>query len=846
MDNHNATSFQAPIPMAMKNITFKEKIKPALFRYGFFIFSLNTTSLSATEFNVNVLDVDDRNDIDLSHFSDPEYVTPGTYLLSIKVNAREIQQQMINYLPEGNHRARPTACLSPELVDKLALKKEARGKAELWNNGACVDLTPIAGVTVSNQIGMGTLNITIPQAWLAYSDRNWIPPEQWDHGIGGALLDYNLVGNVRRETNGRGTSHYLSSYGTTGFNQGAWRYRADYRYFLQKSRNANRDSFSWDQFYAYRPLPTLSADLKLGEMYFSSNLFDSYRFTGVSLANNENMLPPSLRGYAPEIRGVAKSNATVTVTQNGRLIYETTVPAGPFTIQDMKNGVSGTLDVRVTEEDGTVTTFQTESANLPYLTRPGHVQYKLAAGKPSNTNHRLQGPAFSAAEASWGLSNAWSVYGGSILSDGYQSWSAGIGKNLYLLGALSADVTQSRATLPATSSSQMGHAFSLNWSKYFNSIDSQISFAGYRFSEKTYMSMAQYLYALNLDSRYRNEKERYTITLSKNFATRESSPLLSGLSTYVTYTRQTYWNEAEQDRYGISLNKYFDIGAVKGIAANLSAYRTEFNRRTDDSLYLSFSIPLGEKDRLSYSMGRYNDSSNQALTYSNNADPRRTWNLSTRHDSKENTYLSGNYTHLAPMTDATVGVAWQQDRYTYLNGSLRGGITATRHGVAAHPKGNQGGTRIMVDTEQAGVPFTGSQVETNRYGLAVIAGTSSYYDVSTRIDLQKLPQHIEAVTTVVQGTLTEGAIGYRKFDVVSGAKIMAHVALADGKNPPFAAQIKNKKGRDIAMITNGGQAYITGVSPDETLSVIWEGRTQCAITLPATLNHLDALLLPCK
>lgn len=845
MDIYNAVSVQAHIPMAMKNLTFKEKIKSALFRYGFFIFSLNTTALSATEFNVNVLDVDERSDIDLSHFSDPEYVTPGTYLLSIKVNAREIQQEMISYLPEGNHQARPTACLSPEFVDKLALKKEARDKVERWNNGECVDLTPIAGVKVSNQIGMGTLNITIPQAWLAYSDSNWIPPEQWDHGIGGALLDYNLVGNVRRDTHGRGTSHYLSSYGTAGFNQGAWRYRADYRYFLQKSRNGNRDRFSWDQFYAYRPLPTLSADLKLGEMYFSSNLFDSYRFTGVSLANNDNMLPPSLRGYAPEIRGVAKSNATVTVTQNGRLIYETTVPAGPFAIQDLKNGVSGTLDVRVTEEDGTVTTFQTESANLPYLTRPGHVQYKLAAGKPSNTNHHLQGPAFSAAEASWGLSNAWSVYGGSILSDGYQSWSAGIGKNLYLLGALSADVTQSRATLPATSS-QMGHAFSLNWSKYFNSIDSQISFAGYRFSEKTYMSMAQYLYALNLDNRYRNEKERYTITLSKNFATRESYSWLSGLSTYVTYTRQTYWNEAEQDRYGVSLNKYFDIGAFKGIAANFSAYRTEFNRRTDDSLYLSFSIPLGERDRLSYSMGRYNNSSNQTLTYSNNADPRRTWNLSTRYDSKEHTYLSGNYTHLAPMTDATVGVAWQQDRYTYLNGSLRGGITATRHGVAAHPKGNQGGTRIMVDTEQAGVRFSGSQVETNRYGLAVIAGTSSYYDVSTRIDLQKLPSTIEAITTVVQGTLTEGAIGYRKFDVVSGAKVMAHVALADGTYPPFAAQVKNKKGRDIAMITNGGQAYITGVSPDETLSVIWEGRTQCSITLPATLNHLDVLLLPCK
>ncbi len=91
------------------------------------------------------------------------------------------------------------------------------------------------------------------------------------------------------------------------------------------------------------------------------------------------------------------------------------------------------------------------------------------------------------------------------------------------------------------------------------------------------------------------------------------------------------------------------------------------------------------------------------------------------------------------------------------------------------------------------MPFTGSQVETNRYGLAVIAGTSSYYDVSTRIDLQKLPSDIEAMTTVVQGTLTEGAIGYRKFDVVSGAKVMAHVALADGKIPRLPLRSKTRK-----------------------------------------------------
>lgn len=824
-----------------------KKITCVLFTYSISVFSLSVSPLHATEFNINVLDIDERQDIDLSHFSDPDYVTPGEYLLSIKINTREFAQRRIRFMPHGPHHDKPTACITPDLVEKLALKKEARNKVTLWHNDECADLSAIPGAKISNRIGMGSLDITIPQAWLRYVDENWTPPEQWDTGINGAILDYNLVGNVRRNSNGNGSDRYLSSYGTAGFNLGAWRYRADYRYYQQQSRTARHDRFSWDQFYAYRPLPTLSADVKLGEMFFSSNLFESYRFTGITLEDNENMLPPSLRGYAPEIRGVAKSNATVTVTQNGRLITEITVPAGPFAIQNLRNGISGTLDVQVTEEDGSVSRFQTEAANLPYLTRPGKVQYTLSAGRPSTIDHHVQGPTFSAAEASWGLSSAWSIYGGTLLSDGYQSWAAGIGKNLYLFGALSADITQSRATLPSASSTQVGHAFSLNWSKYVDTIDSQISFAGYRFSEKTYMSMAQYLTELNNDGDARNEKARYTLTASKNFSSQNTNKLLSGLTTYLTYTHLTYWNTTHQKRYGVSLNKYIDVGSIKGISANLSAYLTEMNNRNDNSIYLSFSVPLRDKERMSYSLGRYNHDVQQTLTYSNSRADDNNWNLSTRHDSQDNVYVSGNYNYLAPTTDASVSLAWQQDSYAFLSGSLRGGITATQHGVALHPKGNNGGTRIMVDTDgQPDVPFAYSRATTNRNGLAVIANANSYYDVSTRIDMQKLPQHISATTTVLQGTLTEGAIGYRKFTVASGARVLGNIALANGKTPPFAARITNSKGREVAMIADQGQAYITGVSPNEVLSVNWNGETQCQIRLPATLNYLEHLLLPCQ
>ena len=42
------------------------------------------------------------------------------------------------------------------------------------------------------------------------------------------------------------------------------------------------------------------------------------------------MLPPDLRGYAPQITGVAQTNAKVNVSQNNRIIYQENVPPGPI------------------------------------------------------------------------------------------------------------------------------------------------------------------------------------------------------------------------------------------------------------------------------------------------------------------------------------------------------------------------------------------------------------------------------------------------------------------------------------------------------------------------------------
>lgn len=87
--------------------------------------------------------------------------------------------------------------------------------------------------------------------------------------------------------------------------------------------------------YVQHPLAGIEGNLILGESNTSGQLFDSVSFTGASVASDDRMLPASRRGYAPEIRGVAQTNAKVTIRQNGKVIYETTVSPGAFVINDL-------------------------------------------------------------------------------------------------------------------------------------------------------------------------------------------------------------------------------------------------------------------------------------------------------------------------------------------------------------------------------------------------------------------------------------------------------------------------------------------------------------------------------
>lgn len=94
------------------------------------------------------------------------------------------------------------------------------------------------------------------------------------------------------------------------------------------------------------------------------------------------MLPDSLRGYAPVVRGVAATNARVEIRQNGYVIYSTNVAPGPFEIHDVyPHTNNGDLQVTVNEADGSHKTFSVAYSSVANMLREGIWNFQLTAGK---------------------------------------------------------------------------------------------------------------------------------------------------------------------------------------------------------------------------------------------------------------------------------------------------------------------------------------------------------------------------------------------------------------------------------------------------------------------------------
>ena len=436
--------------------------------------------LLATEFNYDMLNAEDKKNIDVTRFANKNYILPGAYPLQVIINKRPPFSMNITFFENDKDTV---ACITDDILSKIHFKENFSSEVSIIKDG-CYSFEKMQGIFINNKVSDNILEIQIPQSYLENEYEGWTPPSQWDEGITSAFLDYNINNEYRNKSN---SDYYLSGYGLVGFNAGAWRLRSDISGFYYGSDEvSNKSDFKFNSIYLYRNIKEIKSVLTLGEHFNTSAVFDSFKLNGISLRSDERMFPPTLRGYAPTITGFVSSNATISIIYNDMTIYETSVPSGKYEINDIPSGIRGQVKVLIREDSGKEYSYFQTIENIPFLVRKGFTKYNFFTGKPIRYEHDMDDFIVAGGDISYGLTDNTSIIGGLVIADAnqYQAYNSGVAQSMGNWGTMSVDASFSNAKLKETGQSYLGHSYRLNYMKMFDEIDGAIQFSGYRFSSK--------------------------------------------------------------------------------------------------------------------------------------------------------------------------------------------------------------------------------------------------------------------------------------------------------------------------------------------------------------------------
>ncbi|HFQ6852274.1 TPA: fimbria/pilus outer membrane usher protein [Enterobacter cloacae] len=790
-------------------------------------------------FNTHALELDSPGQavVDLSAFAEANGQLPGTYRVTVYVNGEQQgEAQDIAFVAGADKKL--TAQLTPAML-----------KAWGVNTAAFPALTALPADKPLEDIGryipMASgelrfsklqLNLSIPQAAMSATARGWVDPSEWDEGVPAALLNYNLSGsNTWRDgENGSDDNYYANL--QSGLNLGAWRLRNYSTWNYDEDNGSHWDSVNT---YLQRDIQRLQGQLTLGDSYTPSDIFDSVQFRGAQLASDDNMLPDSLRGFAPIIRGIAQSNAQVTIKQNGYTIYQSYVAPGAFTISDLyPTSGSGDLEVTIKEADGSERTFIQPFSAVPIMQREGRLKYALTAGKYRSGNSDSDEPEFGQITAIYGLPHTITIYGGTLYSEDYQSGAAGLGFGLGELGSVSADITAAHTTLN-NDETHDGQSYRVQYSKDFQATDTSFTLAAYRYSTEGFYTF-QEANDLRSDS---DDGWRMTYNKRQKLQLDLTQSIGSYGSFFVSGYQQDYWHE---DGYERTLSTGWN-GNINGISYSVSWSYSDYPDSTqpaDQQLAFSIQVPLSRfmpNAWASYSVNaaKHGDTRQQVgLNGTALADNNLSYSLQQSY-TNHGTGGSGNINADSKGGQGEITGGYNYDDDTQqVNYGLKGGIVVHPHGITlSQPLGDSLAIVKAPGADDAKVQ-NNTGVYTDWRGYAVVPYVNAYRKNRIALDTSTLSDGVDIDTAVQTVTPTQGAVVMADFNTRVGRRVLMTL-LYRGLPVPFGAQAKMKEGGS-GIVGDDGQVYLTGVPDEGDITVDWNGAQQCVVHYRLPENAANA------
>ncbi|WP_074388413.1 fimbrial biogenesis usher protein [Buttiauxella brennerae] len=804
-------------------------------------------SAGESYFNPRFLSEDDAAVADLSRFEKGSHQAPGEYRVDIWRNEEFIATEDLRFVEATAVRPGETVktggltpCLDVDWLKRLGLNMLAYPDLVKYKAGECVPLDEaIPGAETTFDFAKLRLDISLPQASLLNSARGYIPPEQWDEGIPAMLANYSFTGN--RGSND--DNYYLSL--QSGLNYGPWRLRNNGAWSYTSGDGYRTNSWKNISTYLQRTIIPLKGEMVLGDSNTGTDVFDSLGFRGARLYSSDSMYPDSLQGYAPTVRGIARTNAKITIRQNGFVIYQSYVSPGAFAISDLNpTSSSGDLEVTLEEKDGSQQKYSVPYSTVPLLQREGRLKYDLVAGDFRSGNSQQDTPFFTQATLIAGLPNGYTAYGGTQLAERYTAAALGLGKNLGEWGAISMDVTHARSKL-ADDSEHQGQSLRFLYAKSLSDYGTNFQLLGYRYStrgfytldEVAYKNMEGYEYEDQDGNQHKEPvvQSYHNLRYSKRgrFQVNISQALGDYGSLYVSGSQQTYWGTDGN-------NTWYQAGYAsgwRGISYSVSASWSKSVGIDDTDRIVAFnlSVPFSTLLGHGYSRDSAIDRAYATFAASRNSAGDNTFqtgvggtllegrnlNYSVTQGRSSTSGYSGSANANWQATYGTLGVGYNYDRDQHdLNWQMSGGIVGHADGVTfSQPLGD---TNVLIKAPGASGVNVENQtgVKTDWRGYAVMPYATVYRYNRIALDTNSMDNHTDIENNVSSVVPTQGALVRAAFSTRIGVR--AIITVKRGARPvPFGSVVREETSGATSMVGDEGQIYLSGLPLKGKLLIQW-------------------------
>jgi len=797
---------------------------------------------------------------DLSRFEGGAQL-PGIYLVDIYMNGKFGFSRNLQFIDAAGKAADVRdstgllACLRKQDLVELGVNTRVLALLHEVTEKQCLSPgTFIPGAFSTFDFQHMRLDVSVPQVAIANRVRDYIPPERWDDGINAGLLNYSFSGSSRRGRDEESRTWFLSM--DVGLNLGAWRLR-DYWNWSELSDRHQRDrNLQHVKTYVQRTIAPLRSEVVFGDSTTRGEFFKSLGVRGVQIFTDDSMYPDSQSGFAPLIRGIARSNARVSIRQNGYMVYETFVSPGSFAIDDLYPlYASGDLEVTVKEADGSTQITTVPYSSIPVLLREGRGKYNLVAGRYQSARSSDNNPPFLQGTLIWGLPYNITTYGGIQYSARYFSGLLGIGLDAGISGAFSVDLTRAWSTLVG-GRRQRGQLMRFQYAYSLNSLGSSVQITAsnvregfYTLDETTLKEGAGWRYGTKPidaedesvprqpgddDSLYSDLRTKIEVSVSRQVSERDSI--------FLSAVHQRYRNgKGTSNSLLVGVN-----GALRKLSYSLNySYLRYSNRRSvNRSFFLSVSVPLDvpslygrERQRTMYANYGMSKSVGKEITHQtslsgtvfeeNNLD----WSISQGYtrSNASNGNLSTYYRGSAG--NGRLGYSYSENWHQFSYGISGGAVLHSNGLTLGQPVGE---TSVLVAVPGLADISVESEtgIRTDGRGYAIKPYAQPYRENRVALMTTELDEQTEIDDAVSQVIPTRGAMVRASFKGYTGSRVLMTLT-SNGKPLPFGATAT--AGERLGIVGDDGQLYLSGIPKEGTVQVEWGSDKRCSVNylLPA-------------